>query len=144
MFGSLRTAPAAVSVRTAMNASPQRGFTLVEVVIALLVLTVGALGLAAETAALSRQIARSRRTAWVSAAAALRLERLRAAACGAHADGTELVQHGGAVLAALHWSWSETGAGHVVQLVTVPPPPVSGGGPAVTADTLRAVVTCGA
>jgi prepilin-type N-terminal cleavage/methylation domain-containing protein len=116
------------------------GFTLVEVLVALLVFAVGALGLAAETAALTRLVARSRRVARVSAAAAMRLERLQAGACDARANGTELVMHGGSALAALHWSWSQAGTTYRVQLVTVPGPLVTG--PAVPADTLRAVVSC--
>lgn len=117
-----------------------RGFTLVEVVVALLVFAIGALGLAAETAALTRLVARSRRTARVSAAAAMRLERLQAGACEARSNGTELVMHGGSALAALHWSWSQAGSAYQVRLVTAPGPLTMGR--AVPAETLRAVVSC--
>lgn len=119
------------------------GFTLVEVLVALLVFAVGALGLAAETAALMRQAARSRRTARVSAAAAMRLERLQAGACEVRANGTELVMQGGSALASLHWSWSQAATGatrYRVRLVTAPGPLTMG--PAAPAETLLAVVSC--
>jgi prepilin-type N-terminal cleavage/methylation domain-containing protein len=120
------------------------GFSLVEVLVALLVFAVGALGLAAETAALTRQVARSWRAARVSAAAAMRLERLQAGACATRSNGTELVMHGGSALAALHWSWSPAGTagtGYEVRLVTAPGPLTMG--PTAPAETLRAVVSCG-
>lgn len=122
----------------------RRGFTLVEVLVALLVFAVGALGLAAETAALMRQVARSRRAARVSAAAATRLERLQAGACTSRSNGTELVMQGGSALAALHWSWDPAvaeGTLFRVQIVTVPGPLTMGAG--APAETLAAVVTCG-
>lgn len=111
-----------------------------EVLVALLVFAVGALGLAAETAALTRLAARSRRAVRVSLAAAVRLERLQLGACDARTNGTELVMYGGSALAALHWSWSRAGRGYEVRLVTAPGPLTMG--PAAPAETLRAVVSC--
>lgn len=111
-----------------------------EVLVALLVFAVGALGLAAETAALTRLVARARRAVRVSVAAAMRLERLQGGACNARTNGTELVMHGGSALAALHWSWSRAGTGYEVRLVTAPGPLTMG--PAAPAETLRAVVSC--
>jgi prepilin-type N-terminal cleavage/methylation domain-containing protein len=116
------------------------GVTLVEVLVALLVFAVGALGLAAETAALTRLVARARRAVRVSAAAAMRLERLQAGACNTRTNGTELVMQGGSALAALHWSWGRAGTGYEVRLVAVPGPLTMG--PAAPAETLRAVVSC--
>lgn len=117
------------------------GFSLVEVLVALLIFAVGALGLAAETAALARQVARARRAAWASAAAAGRLERLQSGACDTRADGSELVWQGGSAIAVLRWVWSATAASsYRVRVVTVPAPLATG--PAVPAETLRAVISC--
>lgn len=125
-----------------MTSSRYGGFSLVEVVVALLVFAIGALGLAAEIAALTRQVAHSRRAARVSAAAAMRLERLQAGACTTRSNGTELVMQGGSALAALHWSWSTAGAGTVFQVRVVADPGPLTMGRAVPAETLRAVVSC--
>ncbi|MGH7612799.1 MAG: type IV pilus modification PilV family protein [Gemmatimonadales bacterium] len=118
-----------------------RGFTVVEVLVALIVFAVGILGLAAETASLTRALARSRRAAIVSAAAATRLERLRVVACDAPADGTEPVSRNRTQLARLEWTW---GAGvdstARVRLVTVPSGPTAH--PLVRPDTLTATFSC--
>lgn len=118
-----------------------RGFTVVEVLVALIVFAVGILGLAAETAALTRALARTRRTAIVSAAATARLERLRNVACGVPADGTEPVLQHQTPLARLEWTWGQGLDSTVrVRLVTVPAGPQAH--PLVRPDTLTAVFPC--
>lgn len=97
------------------------GFTLIEVLLALTVLAVGVLGLAAESAALTRHLARAERTALVVASAAGRLERLRDAACTTQNDGAESVVRGRMTLAILQWSWSAIGdSTYRVRLVATP------------------------
>lgn len=117
------------------------GFTLVEVLVALVVFAIGALGLAAETAALTRQVGIGQRAAVVTAAATARLERLRARACASRTNGVETVRHHSVPLADLHWSWRDPGdSAFRLTLVTVP-----FGAPArspVPADTLTTVVWC--
>lgn len=118
-----------------------RGFTLVEVLAALVVFAVGILGMAAETAALTRQLARVRRAAVVATAAAARLERLRVTACGARVDGTETVLRDRTPLALLQWSWSElSDSTYRVRLVTTAAGAVRRE-PALP-DTLLAVIPC--
>ena len=118
-----------------------RGFTLVEVLVALLVFAVGILGLAAETAALTRQLARAQRAAFASAAAATRLERLRAGACMVRTDGTETTLRDRTVLAVLQWTWSSPGdSTYRVRLVTLPAGPATR--PLVPPDTLTALIPC--
>lgn len=59
-----------------------RGFTIVEVIIAVIVLTVGILAMVTTAALVTRMIARGQRSADASAFMARRLERLRAVASG--------------------------------------------------------------
>jgi len=66
-----------------MNAiKSNKGFTIVEIVIAILVLTVGILALATTAALVTRMIARGQRSADASAFMQRRVERLRAVASG--------------------------------------------------------------
>jgi prepilin-type N-terminal cleavage/methylation domain-containing protein len=115
------------------------GFTLLEVVVALLVLTLGLLGLIAETAALVRAQARVRRSETITTAAAARLEQLRATGCIARADGGEVVAQGSAI-ARLDWSWSTAAdsARRVGLVLTPRATPL----PAVPPETLTMVLPC--
>jgi prepilin-type N-terminal cleavage/methylation domain-containing protein len=118
-----------------------RGFTVVEVLVALILFAVGILGLAAETASLTRALARTQRAAIASSAAAGRLERLRVTACGTPVDGVEPVLHHGTTLARLEWTWGLAGDSTPrVRLVTVPAGPAAH--PLVRPDTLTAVFPC--
>src|SRR3989440_11499497 len=65
-----------------MNTNAQRrGFTIIEIIIAIIVLTVGVLGMVTTAALVTRMIARGQRSASASAFAARRVERMRIAAC---------------------------------------------------------------
>ena len=115
------------------------GFTLVEVLVALVVFALGALGLVAETAALSHQIGIGQRAAIVTGAATARLERQRTLACASRSDGRETVQYHAVPLADLVWSWRDPGdSAYRLTLTTVPVGPWA----PVQADTLTAVVWC--
>jgi prepilin-type N-terminal cleavage/methylation domain-containing protein len=59
----------------------QRGFTIIEIIIAIVVLTVGILGMVTTAALVTRMIARGQRSAMATAFAARRLERMRVEAC---------------------------------------------------------------
>ena len=116
------------------------GFTLIEVLVALVVFALGVLGLAAETAALTRLLARARRAARVTAAATTRLERLRAGACVVRQDGTETLSRGSATLATLEWTWSGAGdSSYRVRVVAYPGPQA---GLRARPESLSAVLAC--
>ena len=66
----------------------ERGFSLVEVVVAILILTVGVLGLAASAGTITRLTGEGGRTGGAAAAAETRFEILRATPCASLANGT--------------------------------------------------------
>jgi prepilin-type N-terminal cleavage/methylation domain-containing protein len=87
----------------------EQGFTLVEVIIAILVLTIGLLGLVSSAALVTRMIARGQRVAVQSLYAARRLEALRSTACTSQAAGTDVLQRGGVTVDSLSWHFVNRG-----------------------------------
>jgi prepilin-type N-terminal cleavage/methylation domain-containing protein len=87
----------------------ERGFTLVEVMIAIVVLTVGLLGLVTTAALVTRMIARGQRSAVVAAFTQRVMEEQRLRACTARADGTQYLNRGGTQLARATWTWTAPG-----------------------------------
>ena len=81
----------------------RRGFSLVEVVIAMLVFAVGGLGLAASAAAIAKQIAASGLRADAATIARSRSEAAHGAWCGSFSSGV-------AVMAGVRSEWSVTGS----------------------------------
>jgi prepilin-type N-terminal cleavage/methylation domain-containing protein len=81
----------------------EQGFTLVEVIIAILVLTVGLLGLVTSAALVTRMIGRGQRSAVAAQYAQRRLEMLRITGCKSQAGGTEVLMRGGTAADSLSW-----------------------------------------
>lgn len=123
-----------------IDSTDRAGFTLLEVLVALVIFAVGVLGLTVEAAALTRALARARHAEEVTSAAARRLERLRAGGCLARSDGREIVPQGAASLADLDWSWHDAGdSSYAIRLVVMPAPaPVR----SLPPETLTAVIQC--
>jgi len=94
-----------------MKANNARGFTIVEIIIAIVVLTVGLLGLVSTAALVTRMIARGQRSAVASTFAAQRLELLRPAACIAaqRSNGTDSLMRGSTWVAINNWTWIAEG-----------------------------------
>ena len=89
----------------------ERGFTIVEIIIAIIVLTVGLLGLVSTAALVTRMIARGQRTAMAATYAAQRMERLRPAACIAAqlVNGSESLYRGSTLVATNTWAFTDAG-----------------------------------
>ena len=89
----------------------ERGFTIIEIIIAIVVLTVGILGLVTTAALVTRMIARGQRSAEASAFAARRLERLRPATCIAaqRVAGSDTLYRGSTWVAINQWTFTDAG-----------------------------------
>ena len=89
----------------------QQGFTIIEVIIAIIVLTVGVLGMVTTAALVTRMIARGQRSAQASAFASRRLERMRVAACvnAQRVDGSDTLYRGSTWVALNNWTFSDAG-----------------------------------
>jgi len=84
----------------------EQGFTLVEVIIAIMVLTVGLLVLVNSSALVTRMIAQGQRSAVAATDAARILDSLRAVACTARNAGSAVVWRGAVPVDSLNWSYT--------------------------------------
>jgi len=91
------------------NLKQEQGFTLIEVIIAVLVLTVGVLGLVTSAALVTRMIGRGHRSAVQVAFSQRRLEMLRSTACTNQATGTDVLMRGGVPVDSLSWQFVNRG-----------------------------------
>ena len=91
-----------------------RGFTIAEVMMSILMLTVGAIGIASSTAGMTRMLARGDRATTATTYAQERLELLRAMPCDSLANGNAM--RGGHY--ALEWTVTVTGNTRGIQLAT--------------------------
>ena len=87
----------------------QSGFTIIEIIIAIIVLTVGVLGLVTTAALVTRMIARGQRSAVATAFGSRRLEQLRAVACTARANGSDTLYRGSNWVAINNWTFTDAG-----------------------------------
>ena len=95
-----------------MNGKPKSrngGFTIVEIIIAIVVLTVGLLGLVTTAALVTRMIGRGRVSEGAAIFAAQRMEQLRASACTVRQPGFEYQYRGTYPIAYNFWSWTDAG-----------------------------------
>jgi len=109
-----------------------RGFTLVEIVVAALVLTVGVLALAGTAAAVSRMVGWGQRLGGSAVVAQARLEELRSRGCASLGGGRDSVGH-----YRLQWSVTTTGPLRTVALTVGYP-----NGRGERSDRFEAVAWC--
>jgi prepilin-type N-terminal cleavage/methylation domain-containing protein len=88
----------------------ERGFTLVEVMIAVVVLTVGLLGLVSTAALVTRMIGRGQRSSVAAAFSQRIMEEQRLAACTTRNDGSRDLYRGTTRVAQAGWRWSAPSA----------------------------------
>ena len=86
-------------IRPHMNPRLRSGFTLLEVIVAMMVLSVGVLGMTSTTLVVSRQLTSAERQTRVAAAVESRFDRLRATPCA-------LVSAGSAVSEGITETWT--------------------------------------
>jgi prepilin-type N-terminal cleavage/methylation domain-containing protein len=110
-----------------------RGFTLIELVVAVTVLAVGVLAVAANAVPLARLVRRGGVQTGSAAAAGAEIESLRAAGCAAPATGT--VTSGGGYR--LRWSVAPAGRLREVTVVTTYP-----WGSGARSDVYETAVAC--
>ncbi|HEX8849795.1 MAG TPA: prepilin-type N-terminal cleavage/methylation domain-containing protein [Gemmatimonadaceae bacterium] len=77
---------------TQAPATSRGGFTLVELMVAMMVFSIGVLGLAATTATVARLMGSASRQTMAAAVAQSRIEKLRATSCASLASGSETVR----------------------------------------------------
>lgn len=109
---------------TAPKKSPEAGFTLVEMIVAILILTIGLLGLAGTTGYVVRQTALADATTERAMALQTAVEAVRAQSYASVGSGTRTI-------GSFQVSWSvvaNTGQSKTVEVVTVGPGASSSGG----------------
>ncbi len=109
-----------------------QGFTLVELVVAMLVLTVAVLALAGTAAAVSRMVGWGQRLGGSAVVAQARLEELRSGGCASLGEGRDSVGH-----FHLRWSVATSGSLRTVALTVSYP-----NGRADRSDRFEAVAWC--
>jgi prepilin-type N-terminal cleavage/methylation domain-containing protein len=87
----------------------ENGFTIIEVVVAILVLSIGLLAMVGSTAMVTRMIARGQRSATAAIFASQRLEQLRASACTVRPNGADTLYRGGTWTAVNSWAFVNAG-----------------------------------
>ncbi len=85
----------------------EQGFTIVEVIVAIMVLTVGLLALVTSAALVTRMIGRGQRSAVAAQYAQRRLEMLRTSGCQSQAAGSEVLMRGSSPVDSISWSFTK-------------------------------------
>jgi len=88
-----------------------RGFTLLEVIVAVVVLELGLLGSLATRALVARALSRGARAEAVAAFITRRLEILRATGCSRRSDSSEVLSQGRQPVDSLAWRYRDLGDG---------------------------------
>ena len=112
----------------------ERGFTVVEVLIAVLVLSIGLLGLAASAAVTTRMIGQGQRYSETSAMAAQRFEMLRSQSCASMSAGSASAGRFG-----VSWAVTTVASGRARGVTLVVTSPTGRG---MRADSFATTIPC--
>ena len=112
--------------------SDRRGFTIVEVVIAIVIFSLGILGLVGTAASVTRMVARSQQQNKAATLSANRLEILRATRCASMAGGSATDGR-----YSIAWTVADTGQAKKVT-ITVSMPTARG----IRTDTTSSYISC--
>ena len=95
-----------------MKRRDQSGFTIIEILIAIVVLVVGLLSLVMTAAMVSRMLGRANRAQVAATFATQRMEKMRPAACitAQRVGGTDTLSRGGQWIAINDWSYIDLGS----------------------------------
>jgi Tfp pilus assembly protein PilV len=96
-----------------MKQRNEGGFTILEIMIAVVILMVGVLGLVMTAALTTRMMGRANRAQQSAAYASKRMEMMRTAACitGQRNSGVDTLYRGSAMIAYNTWSYTDMGSG---------------------------------
>jgi Tfp pilus assembly protein PilV len=96
-----------------MKQRNEGGFTILEIMIAVVILMVGVLGLVMTAALTTRMMGRSNRAQQAAAYASKRMEMMRTAACiaGQRNAGVDTLYRGSAMIAYNTWSYTDMSSG---------------------------------
>jgi prepilin-type N-terminal cleavage/methylation domain-containing protein len=100
--------------------SGKRGFTVVEVVVAMMIMTIAVLALASSSGLVAKMLLRGHNAEMASAFATRRIDDLRLSACTARANGADTLFRGTSNWAAINnWVWTDaTGGTYRVKVTT--------------------------
>jgi prepilin-type N-terminal cleavage/methylation domain-containing protein len=92
--------------------SGRRGFTVIEVLVAMMVMTIAVLALASSSGLVAKMMTRGHNAEMASSFAARRLDVLRLSGCTVRANGADTLFRGGSNWAAINnWAWTDATAG---------------------------------
>ena len=128
-----------MNVNRVVREGSRRGFTIVEVIMAMMIMTVAVLALASTSGVVSKMVSRGHNAEMAAGFAARRIDLLRLTACTSQAAGADTLFRGASSWAAVN-AWTYTDAGNGTWRVRVTTSYRSG--PATKSDVTEASISC--
>jgi prepilin-type N-terminal cleavage/methylation domain-containing protein len=125
--------------RVIVEQRSRRGFTVVEVIIAMMIMTVAVLALASTSGVVSKMLMRGHSAEMAAGFAARRMDQLRLTACNSQAAGADTLFRGGSSWAAIN-SWNFTDGGNSTWRIRMATSYRSGS--TIGSDVTEASVSC--